>query len=76
MNDQYRSTETAQVARLDERIKTMERDMREMSDKLDEVLKTLQEARGGWRTLMWLSGAASALGGAIVWLLSNFQLKP
>jgi hypothetical protein len=80
--DSY-STETAQVARLDERLKTMERDMAQMhvdmatmAGKVDEVLRTLQEARGGWRTLMWMSGAAASFGAALMWFLSNFQLRP
>lgn len=43
-----------------------------ISDKLDKLEKqvdaistTLSEARGGWRTLMWVSGASATVGGLI-----------
>jgi hypothetical protein len=41
--------------------------------KVDLVLEKLSEAKGGWRTLMWLGGAASSFGAAIGWFAS--QLK-
>lgn len=41
--------------------------------KLDQLIQTLAEARGGWRTLMMLGGAAGSVGGALGWLLSNWR---
>jgi hypothetical protein len=43
------------------------------NSKLDEVLRTMNEARGGWRTLMAVGGAAGTLGGAITWLFSHWR---
>ena len=43
----------------------------QIEEKLDMVLEKLSEARGGWRTLMWLGGAAAALGGLITWVLTH-----
>ena len=31
----------------------------------EDIKRTLQEARGGWRTLMWIAGAAGGVGAAI-----------
>lgn len=44
--------------------------------KLDMVLAKLSEARGGWRLMMALGGAAATFGGAITWVLQNVHLKP
>lgn len=43
------------------------------SEKLDRVLEQLAQARGGWRTLMLIGGAAGSLGSAITWLISHLK---
>jgi hypothetical protein len=43
------------------------------NEKLDKVLAQLAEARGGWRTLMLIGGAAGTLGSGITWLLSHVR---
>ncbi|MGI4717198.1 MAG: hypothetical protein ACRYGO_07235 [Janthinobacterium lividum] len=45
----------------------------ELDRKLDQVLAQLAEARGGWRTLMLLGGAAGSLGGGLTWLISHLK---
>ena len=74
--------DSLQIARLEERMATMDRDMRAQSIKLDEmrqqleqVLAALSEAKGGWRTLMLLGGAAASAGGLISWVLTHIQIK-
>jgi hypothetical protein len=34
---------------------------------LDLVQKTLAEARGGWRTLVWLGGLTATLSASVTW---------
>lgn len=46
-----------------------------MDAKLDLVLDKLSEARGGWKTLMVLGGAASTLGAGVTWALQHLHLK-
>lgn len=58
----------------DERLKTLEREMGEIRADVKEVLKQLNEARGGWKTLMLVAGAAGAMG-AVVGKVLPF-LKP
>lgn len=41
------------------------------SEKLDRVLAQLAEARGGWRVLMLIGGAAGAIGSGLTWVLSH-----
>lgn len=43
------------------------------NEKLDQVLAQLAEARGGWRTLMLIGGAAGTLGSVITWLISTVR---
>jgi len=43
------------------------------SEKLDRVLAQLAEARGGWRALMMLGGAAGAIGSGVTWLVSHWR---
>lgn len=45
------------------------------SKQLAEILDKLSEARGGWRTLMWLGGAAGALGGLITWASQHLTFR-
>ena len=75
--------DSVQIARLEERMATMDRDMRAQSIKLDDmraqleqVLAALSEAKGGWRTLMLLGGAAASAGGLISWVLTHIQIRP
>ncbi len=42
-----------------------------MDEKLDQVLSKLGEARGGWKLLMALGGAAATLGGIITWFATH-----
>lgn len=43
------------------------------NEKLDKVLAQLAEARGGWRTLMLIGGAAGSIGSAITWALQHMK---
>lgn len=47
--------------------------MNTMSGRLDTMNVTLSEARGGWKTLMWIGGSAAALSSGITWVLTNLR---
>lgn len=47
--------------------------MDKQNEKLDKVLQQLAEARGGWRTLMLIGGAAGTLGAGLQSLLSHWR---
>lgn len=58
------------VSDLESRIKTVD-------EKLDAVLDKLSEAKGGWRLLMAMGGAAATAGGLISWFASHtFTIGP
>ena len=74
--------DSVQIARLEERIGHMNVEMAniraelaEMDVKLDRVLTAFSEARGGWRTVMLICGAAAAAGSVITWLVAHGVFK-
>lgn len=46
-----------------------------MSEAVHAMQLQMAEAKGGWRTLVFLGGAAASLGGAISWVLSHLSMK-
>lgn len=62
---------------LNAHVSSLEASIKEVEGKLDTMLSKMSEARGGWRTLMWLSGAASAAGALITWFATHtFTIGP
>jgi prefoldin subunit 5 len=61
-----------QVTHLSASTARLEESNQQLTEKLDQVLLTLSEARGGWKTLMVVGGAASALGALIAWVVQHF----
>jgi hypothetical protein len=44
-----------------------------LQTQLAAVQTTLSEAKGGWRTLMWLAGIGAMSGSAVTWVLSHWK---
>jgi hypothetical protein len=65
----------AEVSALKDMLSTHGESMRAMSEQLHAMNATLSEARGGWRTLLWIGGASASLGGAVSWALNHLALK-
>lgn len=61
----------AEVAHLTASMADLKTSQADMAAKLDTVLSELSAAKGGWRTLMLVGGAASSLGAGISWLIHN-----
>ncbi len=44
---------------------------------IEELSHTLSEAKGGWRTLVWIGGASAAFATAVSWILQHIVfVKP
>ena len=54
-----------EIVALSQRLSSLTTTLDKNTQKLDTINRTLSEARGGWRVLMWVGGA-SAAGGALV----------
>lgn len=50
------------LGRHEAEIEALQADMRDLKRDVKTILTTLSEARGGWRTLMLVSGVAGAVG--------------
>lgn len=68
------------IARLQEQVTHLTQGMDDLQEsnaqltaKLDQVLLALSEARGGWKTLMAVGGAAATVGGFITWAVGHFS---
>lgn len=44
-----------------------------VAEKMDSVLTVMSEARGGWRTLMLMGGAAGSIGAGLTWVMSHWK---
>lgn len=62
----------AQVGHLTQSMDDLQESNKQLTAKLDQVLITLSEARGGWRTLMIVGGAASTAGAGLTWIAQHF----
>lgn len=60
-----------QVEHLAQSVLDLQESNKQQTAKLDQVLLALSEARGGWRTLMLVGGAASTVGGFVTWAVSH-----
>lgn len=63
------------IGRLEERSVSTERRLEAVEEKLDQVLETLQHARGGWRMLMIVGGACAAVGSVVTAVWSTLTGK-
>lgn len=43
------------------------------SEQIDKILQTMNEAKGGWRALLFVGGAAGTIGGFIAWVISHWK---
>lgn len=74
MSDQI-TRDSLQIARLEEQFSSMRETLEKMSARMEAMERQLSEARGGWRTLVWLGGAAASLGGCAAWIASHIRLQ-
>ena len=56
----------AQIEALQAQVTGLHQDMKAMIAKLQQINQTLSEARGGWRTLVVVGAAASAISAMLV----------
>lgn len=63
------------VAAMQTQISEIQSQQAATNAKLDQVLAKLSEARGGWKMMMALGGAAATLGGAVTWVAQNVHLE-
>ena len=48
----------------------------QLNTQMSKVTAQLSEAKGGWRMLMLLGGAAASLGAGVTWLITHMKIGP
>ena len=59
------ATHGAEIKHIQDDLDKIATEMAEVRKALDASNKTLSEAKGGWKLLMWIGGAVSALTGVV-----------
>lgn len=67
--------DSLQIARLEEQLSSMRHTLEKMDERMEAMETQLAEARGGWRTLVWLGGAAASMGAAMSWVVSHVRFQ-
>ena len=57
------ATHGAEIKHIQDDLDKIANEMAEVRKALDAINKTLSEAKGGWKLLMWIGGAVSAMTG-------------
>lgn len=66
----------AQIESLTLQFNLMRAEMQNMAEQLATIQTTLSEAKGGWKTLMWVGGLSAAVGGLITKVITWMQVFP
>jgi hypothetical protein len=63
------------LGRMEAQVETLLAQVAQLNAKVDAIDKTLSEAKGGWRMLLLVGGAAGAIGGLIGKLLPLLDFR-
>ena len=66
------ATHANDIKHLQEDMDKLVADMATVKESLAEIQKTLSEAKGGWKVLMWAGGAVSAVTGLAGFLAGHW----
>lgn len=55
------ATHSVEIKHIQDDMDRMMKDIEEIKKSLEKINTTLTEAKGGWKTLMWVAGASSAV---------------
>lgn len=61
--------------RLEAQVEQLARDVYALKETVETMRDMLQQAQGGWKLLLAVSGAAAAAAAAISWMLQHVSMK-
>jgi hypothetical protein len=67
------ATHSVEIRHIQDDMDKMMADMSDIKKSLEAINLTLSEAKGGWKTLMWVAGASSAVTSFFIGLYSFFN---
>lgn len=62
-----------EIKHLQDDMDKMVKEMADIKKSLAIIEATLSEAKGGWKTLLMVGGAAATIGGGISWVLQHLS---
>lgn len=69
------ATHSVEIRHIQDDMDRMANDITSIKESLEKINQTLSEAKGGWKTLMWVAGASSAVTGFLISLYAFFHGK-
>lgn len=60
---------------LEQKVSQLTDDVQSLKKTVESMRDMMQQARGGWKTLMWVGGTAAAVGTGIGWVLQHLSMK-
>ena len=66
------ATHGAEIKHIQDDLDKIAAEMAEVRKALDAINKTLSEAKGGWKLLMWIAGATSAITGVMGFIAGHW----
>jgi len=67
------ATHSVEIRHIQDDMDKMMKDMEEIKKSLAQINETLSQAKGGWKTLMWVAGASSAVTSFFIALYAFFS---
>jgi prefoldin subunit 5 len=66
------ATHGAEIKHIQDDLDQIAAEMKQVRQSLDAINRTLSEAQGGWKLLMWIGGAASAITGIVGFVVGHW----
>lgn len=63
------------VEALADKVGQLAKDMETISAEMRTLTQVMSEARGSWRTIAWMAGAAATVGGFVSWVVQHVSWK-
>jgi len=61
--------------RLEAQVAQLTVDVHALKETVETMRDMMQQAKGGWRTLMFLSGVAGSIGAGLSWIVSHIKFS-
>ena len=61
--------------RLEAQVEQLKNDVHALKETVEAMRDMMQQAKGGWRTLMFLSGVAGSIGAGLSWIVSHIKFS-
>lgn len=63
----------AQVERIIKDVDNLSDEIKQLKESIQAIRDLMEQSKGGWKTLVYLGGLASTVGGLIAWLAANIK---